>query len=113
LHFVKLPLSLHIELQKMKIRNRALLDKFVKKHADSVKAMQRFIDIVEEAEWQNLTDIKNDFNSVDYITNERYVFDIKGNKYRIIVVIIFVGGVFSIRFAGTHAEYNKIDAKQI
>ena len=87
---MKFLLSLHIELQKMKIRNRALLDKFVKKHADSVKAMQRFIDIVEEAEWQNLTDIKNDFNSVDYITNERYVFDIKGNKYRIIVVIILL-----------------------
>jgi mRNA interferase HigB len=97
----------------MRIRNRALLDKFVYKHADSIKAMQKFIDIVEEAEWRNLNDIKIDFNSVDYITNERYVFDIKGNKYRIIAVIIFVGGVFSIRFVGTHAEYSKIDATQI
>ncbi|MCF8373553.1 MAG: type II toxin-antitoxin system HigB family toxin [Bacteroidales bacterium] len=97
----------------MKIRNRALLEKFVKKHADSKKAMQKFIDIVEEAEWQTLNDIKSDFNSVDYVTNERYVFDIRGNKYRIIAVIIFVGGVFSIRFVGTHAEYSKIDAKLI
>jgi len=97
----------------MKIRNRALLDKFVKKHADSVKAMQKFIDVVEEAEWQNLNDIKTDFNSVDYVTNERYVFNIRGNNYRIIAVIIFVGGVFSIRFIGTHAEYDKIDAKLI
>jgi mRNA interferase HigB len=97
----------------MRIRNRALLAKFVKKHADSVKAMQKFIDIVEEAEWQNLNDIKTDFNSADYVNNERYVFDIRGNKYRIIAVIIFVGGVFSIRFVGTHAEYSKIDAKQI
>ncbi len=113
MHFVKLPLSLHIEKLTMRIRNRTLLDKFVKKHADSFKAIQRFIDIVEEAEWQNLNDIKNDFNSVDYVTNERYVFDIRGNKYRIIAVIIFVGGVFSIRFVGTHAEYDKIDAKQI
>ncbi len=40
----------------MKIRNRELLYKFVKKHADSAKAMQKFIDIVEEAEWQNLID---------------------------------------------------------
>ena len=97
----------------MRIRNRALLAKFVKKHADSVKAMQKFIDIVEEAEWQNLNDIKTDFNSADYVNNERYVFDIRGNKYRIIAVIIFVGGVFSIRFVGTHAEHSKIDAKQI
>ena len=97
----------------MRIRNRELLDKFVKKNADSAKAMQKFIDIVEEAEWQNLFDIKADFNTVDYVTNERYVFNVKGKKYRVIVVIIFVGGVFSIRFVGTHSEYSKIDAKQI
>ena len=97
----------------MKIRNRALLDKFVKKHADSTKAIQKFIDIVEEAEWQHLNDIKTDFNSVDYVSNGRYVFDIRGNKYRIIAVIIFIGSVFSIRFIGTHAEYTKIDAQQI
>lgn len=97
----------------MRIRNREILDKFVKKHADSAKALQKFIDIVEEAEWQNLNDIKTDFNSVDYVTNERYVFDIRGNKYRVIAVIVFVGGVFSIRFVGTHAEYSKINAKHI
>lgn len=97
----------------MRIRNRELLARFVMKHADSTKAMQKFIDIVEEAEWQNLNEMKADFNSVDYVTNERYVFDIRGNKYRIIAVIIFVGGVCSIRFVGTHAEYSKIDAKLI
>ena len=97
----------------MRIRNRVLLDKFVKNHADSIRAMQRFIDIVEEAEWQDLKDIKTDFNSVDYVANERYVFDIRGNKYRVIAVIIFIGGVFSIRFVGTHSEYGKIDAKKI
>ncbi|MCX6307537.1 MAG: type II toxin-antitoxin system HigB family toxin [Bacteroidia bacterium] len=97
----------------MRIRNRSLLDKFVKKHADSKNAIQAFIDFVEEAEWQNLNDIRAVFNSVDYVNNERFVFNIRGNKYRIIAVIIFVGGVFSIRFVGTHAEYSKIDAKQI
>jgi mRNA interferase HigB len=97
----------------MKIRNRVLLDNFVKKHADSVNALQKFVDIVEDAEWHNLSDIKTNFNSVDYVSNGRYVFDIRGNKYRVISVIIFIEGVFSIRFVGTHAEYSKIDAKQI
>jgi len=96
----------------MRIRNRVLLEKFVIKHADATKAIQRFINIVEEAEWQILNDIRTVFNSVDYIANGRYIFNIKGNKYRIIAVIIFVGGVFSIRFVGTHAEYSKIDASQ-
>ncbi len=97
----------------MRILNKELLDKFVKKHADSKKAMQSFVEFVEEAEWQNFNDIKNDFNSVDYVGNERYVFDVRGNKYRIIAVVVFVGGVLSIRFVGTHAEYSKIDAKRI
>ena len=97
----------------MRIKNRNLLDKFEKKHADSAKALQRFIDIVEDAEWHNLSDIKADFNSVDYVSNERYVFNIKGNNYRIIAVIIFIADVFTIRFVGTHAEYSKIDARKI
>lgn len=73
LHFVKLWLSLHIEETKMKIKNRTLLEDFVKKHADSAKALQKFTEIVEDAEWQNLNDIKADFNSVDYVSNGRYV----------------------------------------
>jgi mRNA interferase HigB len=92
---------------------RGSAEKPVKSEPDSIKAMQKFIEIVEEAEWRNLNDIKTDLISVDYVTNERYAFDIRGNKYRIIAVIIFIGGVFSIRFVGTHAEYSKIDATQI
>lgn len=97
----------------MRINNRLLLEKFVNKHADSAKAMQKFIDLVEDAQWQNLFDIKSDFNSVDYVTNGRYVFDIKGNKYRIVAVVIFIGEIFTVRFVGTHAEYSKIDATKI
>ena len=104
---------LHKEKLKMKIKNKYLLDKFEKKHADSARALQKFIDIVEDAQWHNLSDIKTDFNSVDYVSNERYVFNIKGNNYRIIAVIIFIADVFTIRFVGTHSEYNKINARKI
>jgi|YelNatPaOPRAMG01_1025707.scaffolds.fasta_scaffold393591_1 mRNA interferase HigB len=60
--------------------------------------MQTFIEFVEDVEWQNLNAIKVDFNSVDYVSIERYVFDIGGNKYRVIAVIIFIRGVFLIQF---------------
>lgn len=54
------------------------------------------------------------FNTVDYVGNDRYVFNIKGNDYRLIVVIRFVKGRVFIRFIGTHAEYDKItDIKNI
>jgi mRNA interferase HigB len=62
---------------------------------------------------ENHNELKDDFPNADYVTNNRYVFNIKGNSYRIVVVLIFFAGEVNIRFAGTHAEYNKIDAKII
>ena len=97
----------------MIIRKRELIDSFVTKHADAQKALQRWIDIVEEAEWQSHADIKLSFPSVDYVGNGRYVFNIKGNNYRLVTVIVFIAGLLTIRFIGTHAEYDKIDSSTI
>ena len=62
----------------------------------------------EEAEWKSLQDIKQTFNSVDYVGNQHYVFNIKGNDFRLVVVIKFTPQHVFIRFIGTHAEYDKI-----
>jgi len=97
----------------MKILNRVLLDKFVDKHADTEIALQHWIDIVEEAEWKSHLELKMDFPSADYVGKERYVFNIRGNNYRIVAVITFIAGSLMIRFIGTHAEYNKINCKKI
>ncbi|WP_353959772.1 type II toxin-antitoxin system HigB family toxin [Belliella kenyensis] len=59
-------------------------------------------------EWSSLNDIKNDFNSVDYVGNHRFVFNIKGNSYRLIAIISFSAKKVYIRFIGIHAEYDKI-----
>jgi len=80
---------------------------------DSRPALERWYDIVERAIWRNLSDIKVDFPSVDYVGNQHYVFNIKGNKYRLVVVIKFTMGYLFIRFVGTHKEYNKIDCSTI
>lgn len=54
------------------------------------------------------------FNNVDYVGNDRYVFNIKGNDYRLVVIIRFAKGRVFIRFVGTHSEYDKItDIKNI
>ena len=57
--------------------------------------------------------MKKTFNSVDRVGNQKYVFNIKGNDYRLIVVVKFMIKTVLIRFIGTHAEYDKIDAKNI
>ena len=54
-----------------------------------------------------------DFRSVDAVGNQHFVFNIHGNKYRLVVVVKFVMGYVFIRFVGTHQEYEKIDASAI
>lgn len=76
-------------------------------------ALERWYDISEKAEWKSLSDIKADFLSVDYVGNQHYVFNIRGNNYRLVVVIKFTMGYVFIRWVGTHNEYNKIDCSTI
>ena len=92
----------------MLVSNLTILEDFVQKHAQAVKPLNRWLKTVENAKWKNHNELKNDFPSADYVGNGRYVFNISGNNYRIIAVVLFVGGVMELRFVGTHAEYDKI-----
>jgi mRNA interferase HigB len=76
-------------------------------------ALQDWYQKTSKAEWHNLTDIRKMFGSSDYVGNNRYVFDIKGNHYRLVAIIIFASQKVYIRFIGTHPEYDKIDCKTI
>ena len=80
---------------------------------DSKVALERWYDITEKAIWHNFAEIKEDFPATDYVGNQHYVFNIKGNHYRLIVVVKFTIGRVFIRFVGTHADYDKIDASTI
>ena len=82
-------------------------------HADAKTALERWYEITEEAEWKNLSDIKVDFPATDYVGNQRYVFNIRGNKYRLVVVVKFTISHVFIRFVGTHSDYDKIDVSTI
>ena len=97
----------------MEITQRYMLDEFVKKHANVLKPLNKWIERIENAHWTNHNELKADFPDADYITNSRYVFNLKGNNYRLIVVVVFFAGELNIRFAGTHSEYDKILAKTI
>lgn len=80
---------------------------------DARAAIERWYDIAKNADWGNFADVKNDFPSADFVGNQRYVFNIRGNKYRLIVVIKFMIGCIYIRFVGTHEEYDNIDCVNI
>ena len=65
--------------------------------------------ISEKSDWANFNEIKQIFNSVDAVGNDLYVFNIKGNDYRLIVRIIFRVRTIYIKFIGTHKEYDKVN----
>ena len=70
---------------------------------DSKVALERWYQIAEEAEWRNFSDIRTDFPDADYVGNQHYVFNIRGNRYRLVVVIKFTIGRLFVRFVGTHS----------
>lgn len=90
------------------ITHKAISD-FIKIHSDAEVALGSWYEKTENSDWSCFADIKQAFNSVDAVGNKRYVFNIKGNSYRLIALILFVPKIVYIRFIGTHAEYSKIE----
>lgn len=97
----------------MRIISRKTLRDFWEKHPDARQALQSWYADVEQAHWQGPVDVKKTYASVSFLSNNRLVFNIKGNQYRIVIVVQYRYGFVYIRFVGTHAEYDRIDAETI
>lgn len=97
----------------MRIFTEKPLKEYAESHPNARTAIQDWVKKVKECTWRNLGDIKQTFNSVDYVGNQHYVFNIKGNDYRLVVVIQFRPQFVYIRFIGTHKEYDRIDCSTI
>ena len=92
----------------MVIIAKAFITIFAQKHPGSKVALNSWYRIVREVDWRNFNDVRNTFGSVDAVGNDRFVFNIKGNDYRLIAMIFFSKRTVYIRFIGTHAEYDKL-----
>jgi len=97
----------------MRVIKRSTLVNYYHQHSEAKVALEEWYQKTLKSQWTCFDDIKKTFNSVDAVGNQHYVFNIKGNDFRLIVVIKFTISTVLIRFVGTHAEYNKIDAKNI
>jgi len=86
---------------------------FWTKHAESEQQLKAWFRDTENAGWQNTQQLKRDHPSASILAANRIVFNIKGNRYRLIVKFNFEHQVGWVRFIGTHAEYDKINANTI
>lgn len=97
----------------MVVISRSRINEFGERHANAVDAMNQWFFEVRAADWNSFNSLKETFQTADYIADGRVVFNIRGNKYRIVAMIHFDVRTVYIRFIGTHAEYDKIDASSI
>ncbi len=97
----------------MRIFTEQALKEYAEKYPDTKTALQVCAVVVKRSEWQCFADIKATFSSVDNVGNQHYLFNIKGNNYRLVVVIMFTIRFVYVRFIGTHTEYGKIDCSTI
>jgi len=89
------------------------LREFWERHADAKGALEAWHREAKAAIWTGPADIKKAYRSADFIPGDRVVFNVKGNRYRLIVAIRYDLEIIFIRFVGTHAEYDKVDAETV
>jgi len=92
----------------MRIVTFKRIQEFIEQHPNSDIALRNWYKHTSKSEWDCFADIKRTFSSVDSVGNNRFVFNIKGNNYRLIAIVIFASKKVYIRFIGTHSEYDKI-----
>jgi mRNA interferase HigB len=83
------------------------------RHADAEIPLRSWYAAASRADWRDPADVKAAYRSASFIANNRVVFNIKGNEYRLVVAVHYNRGMMFIRFIGTHREYDKIDAATI
>lgn len=86
---------------------------YYEKHPDSKISLAKWVATAKKADWKTPLDVINDYPSADPIKNNRVVFNIAHNKYRLVVAINYNLQYIYICFIGTHAEYDKVDAATV
>ena len=97
----------------MRIIAIKVLRDFWNKHKDAEQPLRAWYTETKKANWQKPNDIIKQYHSASILSNNRVVFNIKGNNYRLITAINYAFKIVYIRFVGTHKEYDKINAEEI
>ncbi len=97
----------------MRIVAKGTLKRFWIKHKDCEEQLKSWFNEVNKANWNTPNDLKKEYPTASILGDNRAIFNIKGNNYRLIVKINYEYKILWIRFVGTHVEYDKIDANNI
>lgn len=91
----------------MKVLGRDKLMAFSTTHASAKTALDAWFSDAESSNWQTPQDIKDRYRSADFLADNRVIFNIKGNHFRLVVKVRYQNGIVVVEWVGTHAEYSK------
>jgi len=94
------------------IARKTLRDAWAR-YRDAEQPLKAWYKEAEAANWTGPADVRRQYPTASIVGNERVVFNIKGNHYRLVVAINYAAGIAFIKFFGSHAEYDKIDVKDV
>jgi mRNA interferase HigB len=98
----------------MRVLLRSALRKFWQRHPQAEGNLRAWYAIVSRAQWRSPNDVKRQFGRiVDFVADNRVIFDIGGNKYRLVVHVSYRFQRVLVKFVGTHAEYDQIHPEQV
>lgn len=97
----------------MNVISKRTLVEFYEQHPQAKSALEVWHSDARKSVWSCPKDIKKIYSSASFLQDNRVVFNIKGNDYRLIVHIDYLRKIVRVKFIGTHAQYDKIDAKEI
>ena len=97
----------------MRVISSKKLKEFWEHHSDARASLESWYADIKQAHWKKPNDIKTIYRNASFIADNRVIFNIKGNKYRLIIMVQFRFQIVYIRFIGTHQDYDNIDAKTI
>jgi mRNA interferase HigB len=97
----------------VRIIARRTLREFWEKHPDAEQPLRAWYANARQAGWKTPADVKMDYGNASLLANNRVVFNIKGNRYRLVVAIDYQYAAIYIRFVGTHREYDRVDAPTV
>ena len=97
----------------MRVIAVSYLRPFWESNPDAEQPLKSWVDEVKNANWSQPSDIKAQYRSASILKNRRVVFNIKGNDYRLVVSVAYRFQAVYVKFIGTHAEYDLIDAETV
>jgi mRNA interferase HigB len=85
------------------------LREFWEKHPDAEQPLRIWYGDVRRSTWRSTNEIKHNYSTASFLPSNRVVFNIRGNHYRLVVIVAYRSGIVYIRFIGAHEEYDRID----